>query len=198
MQFETTLCLVRHGETDWNLRQLTQGSTDVPLNDNGRMQAQATARALAGDRWDAVISSPLARAQQTAQLIAEELRIPAVEREEGLVERSYGAAEGTGLSERKRLFPNKRIPGAESWEAVEVRAFAALERIVRRHAGKRVIVVSHGGTITRILHRISDGEIDRQTIRPQNASMHLIAHNGSWKVLWYNGTAESSGAASLR
>ena len=90
----TLLYLVRHGETDWNLQRRIQGSTDIPLNNTGRQQASRTGRLLARRHWDAVITSPLSRAAETAQIIAVELDLPAPESLPELVERAYGEAEG--------------------------------------------------------------------------------------------------------
>ena len=66
----TTICLVRHGETDWNLHRRYQGWEDIPLNETGRGQAQVVALAIAGEEWDAIVASPLSRAYATAQAIA--------------------------------------------------------------------------------------------------------------------------------
>ena len=67
--------LIRHGQTDWNSQDKLQGSSDVPLNDTGRGQALEAARVLAGAEWSAIVSSPLMRARETAQIIAAELGI---------------------------------------------------------------------------------------------------------------------------
>lgn len=66
----TTFALVRHGQTDWNAQRRLQGSTDIPLNDVGRGQARAAVAVLSGYEWDAIVSSPLSRAAETADLIA--------------------------------------------------------------------------------------------------------------------------------
>ena len=92
----TDLVLVRHGETEWNRIGRVQGRTDIPLNDTGRQQARETAERLRerGDRFDAVVASPLSRAAETARIVADGLDLGAVELVDALVERDYGGAEG--------------------------------------------------------------------------------------------------------
>ena len=75
------LYLVRHGETDWNRSRRIQGRTDIELNDTGREQALATSRLLARREWNAVISSPLSRALETASIIADRTRTRGSRRE---------------------------------------------------------------------------------------------------------------------
>ena len=90
----TTLALVRHGQTDWNAQRRLQGSTDIPLNDVGRGQARDAVAVLSGYEWDAIVSSPLSRAAETANLIAAGLGLGVDRRVPDLAERSFGPAEG--------------------------------------------------------------------------------------------------------
>ena len=145
----TELFLVRHGETDWNRARRIQGLTDIPLNDTGRTQARATGRLLARRRhWDGVVTSPLSRARETGQLIADELGLAEPELDEALVERNYGDAEGMSFPEIDRRFPpGTVVPGRESREAVAARIVPALLDLAVRNPGRRLVVVSHGGAI---------------------------------------------------
>jgi probable phosphoglycerate mutase len=99
------LCLVRHGETDWNAQKRIQGQIDIPLNARGRAQAAATAAGLAGQRFDAVYSSDLARAWQTAQPIAAALGLP-LYAAPGLRERHYGRMQGLTAAEARVRIPS--------------------------------------------------------------------------------------------
>ena len=90
----TTFALVRHGQTDWNAERRLQGATDIPLNDVGREQAREAVATLADYQWDAIVSSPLSRAAETADLIAEGLGLTVARRIPELIERSFGPAEG--------------------------------------------------------------------------------------------------------
>jgi probable phosphoglycerate mutase len=134
----TELVLVRHGETEWNRIGRVQGLSDIPLNDTGREQARHAGRRLAAERWDAVASSPLLRAADTARIIAAELGLPEPELDAALVERNYGEAEGLTGPEI-----DARLGGV-------VRARESREQVVElaaRHPAGRVLVVSHGGVI---------------------------------------------------
>ncbi|GAA2753337.1 histidine phosphatase family protein [Amnibacterium kyonggiense] len=142
----TDLVLVRHGETEWNRLGKVQGRTDIPLNDTGREQARATAERLQGQEFDAVAASPLSRAAETAQIIADGLGIGPVELVDALVERNYGEAEGmTGADIDARF--GGRLEAQETREETVERAKPALIALADRHPGQRVLVVSHGGVI---------------------------------------------------
>src|SRR5659263_225716 len=91
---ETVICIVRHGETDWNAQGRLQGREDIELNDAGRQQARKIAAYLSGEHWDAVVSSPLKRAYETAQIVAGILSVSDIEVEELITERDYGEASG--------------------------------------------------------------------------------------------------------
>jgi len=83
----TTICIIRHGETDWNSSGKLQGCEDIELNDLGRKQAIETSRYFETEKWDVVVSSPLKRAYETAQIIADRLSIPVIQVVEEIVER---------------------------------------------------------------------------------------------------------------
>jgi len=88
--------LVRHGETDWNKKLRIQGQADIPLNRTGRMQAEVAATYLSSIQFDAVFSSPLSRARETAEIIIKDEKIP-IYIDERLKEISYGICEGLPL-----------------------------------------------------------------------------------------------------
>ena len=98
----TTLLLVRHGETDWNAEGRLQGHTDTPLNDYGRRQARTLADELAGEPIDAVYSSDLARARETAEIVGGRLGLTVVV-DPGLREKNWGSWEGLTPAERERV-----------------------------------------------------------------------------------------------
>ena len=145
----TTLLLARHGETDWNAEGRLQGHTDRPLNDYGRRQASALAEELAGDSIDAVYSSDLSRARETAEIVAGRLGLPVVI-EPGLREKNWGSWEG--------LTPMERDATAyvgESTEEHRDRTLRTLREIAERHPGTLVLVVTHGGSIRRVQAAVS-------------------------------------------
>jgi len=179
------LYLVRHGETDWNRDRRIQGSTDIPLNDTGRSQATAIGKLLAQRQWDAVVTSPLSRAVETAQLIAAQIGVSEVKRDAHIVERRYGEAEGMAIAELAERFPGDApVPGRETREDVAARAMPALLAIAKQHPGGSVIVVSHGGLIRSVL-----GAVDPGTEHPPitNGSVHSFRYvDGSFELHAFN------------
>ena len=182
----TQICLVRHGETDWNLRGLVQGSTDIPLNERGYAQAGAAGEYLALENWDVLYASPLSRAYATAAVIGERIGISTIHTESRLQERHFGQAEGMEVVLRKEFFRGTLIPGAETWEEVQARGLEIIEQLALRHRGARILVVSHGGFIAGLLSVISKGEIEPGKPPLKNACMNLLSYDGAWKVEWFN------------
>ena len=135
---------VRHGETDWNAEGRLQGHTDRPLNAYGREQAKALAARLAGEDVAAIYASDLARARETAEIVGERLGLPVVV-DADLREKNWGTWEGLTSEERLRV----ELAGESTAEHRE-RTVRAVERIVERHPGQRVVVVTHGGSMRRI------------------------------------------------
>ena len=141
----TTLLLVRHGETDWNADGRLQGQTDRPLSDFGRAQARRLADELESEAPDAIYSSDLSRARETAEIVGETLGLPIV-LDPDLREKDWGTWEGLTAVERDRV----EFVG-ESTEAHQERILHALRRIAERHPGEeRILVVTHGGSIRRV------------------------------------------------
>jgi uncharacterized phosphatase len=169
----TDLVLVRHGETEWNRVGRVQGRTDIPLNDTGREQARATGRRLRGEAFDAVVSSPLSRAADTAGIIADELGLGEPELIEALVERDYGGAEGmTGDEIAAQL--GGHLVARESREATVARVKPALLAIAARHPGQRVLVVSHGGVIGSLVRDATRWAWPPHGERIENGSDHVF------------------------
>jgi broad specificity phosphatase PhoE len=147
----TTLLLVRHGETDWNRELRIQGSSDTELNETGRAQARALAQELESQRVDAVYSSDLRRARETAELVAAGHEV-VVRLDPDLRERSFGSWEGLTRSEIAERFPDLEHHDGETDEQVRGRVLAAIGRIVAAHPGEEVLVVSHGGALNALWH----------------------------------------------
>lgn len=159
----TTFALIRHGQTDWNAAMRIQGRSDIPLNATGRGQATAAVTALSVDDWDLLVSSPLSRAAETADLIGAGLGIPVSRRIPGLVERDYGLAEGLGAGDELEALREPGGPtgnggfrGAESEESVAARGADVLRMLASEHPGKHIVVVSHGTLIRLTLMRLLD------------------------------------------
>lgn len=176
------LALIRHGQTDWNLRGLMQGRTDIPLNDTGRAQAEAAAR-IDRAQWDLVVSSTLGRARETAAILAAGLDLPVAGAYDDLVEQDFGAAEGTLVSEVPARWPDREFEGKEPEHEVGPRGLRGLERIAADHAGARVLAVAHGTLIRHVLGELS-GHDARSYPKLDNLAVSQVERaDAGWRVL---------------
>lgn len=179
------IVLIRHGETDWNIEQRYQGTSDRPLNDHGISQAQALADSMRGEEWDAIIVSPLQRAMSTALPLvnalkmSDDLLIP----DPRLMERSYGAAEGFTLSERLEHLPGDTWDGLESHEELNVRSVGAIEDYIHRFPNQRLVMVTHGTWINAVLEVLSRGEYGHgKSVILNTSRTFLLFNSHGWEV----------------
>ena len=153
----TELLFIRHGETDWNRQQRFQGHIDVPLNDTGRAQAAQLARRLAAEQHDALFTSDLQRAQQTAAPLAAAWQATPVTLAD-FREQNFGLLEGLDAATVQAQHPTLwqgwlqrsadfAAPGGESQRQFHTRVLAAVAALAAAHAGRRVVVVTHGGVL---------------------------------------------------
>ncbi|WP_428491794.1 histidine phosphatase family protein [Rhodopila sp.] len=171
---------LRHGETDWNTKDLSQGAVDIPLNDTGLAQARAAALLLRNRGIRSLISSPLSRARVTAEIAAAELGLP-VQIDDGLREVSFGVQEGTPMAAwgfqdwvDGRLTPD----GGESFPALTARAVAAINRCIARPP--TVLVVAHGS-----LFRAMRGAMGHEpNVRTRNAVPVWCAPPAGDATIW--------------
>jgi probable phosphoglycerate mutase len=146
--------LVRHGQTEWNRIERFRGRADVPLNETGLSQAEATGRRVAGT-WTpaAVYSSPLSRAVNTAEAIARYFNLPVLAHP-GLADIDYGEWQGLTPGEARKRWPEQvddwynhperaRIPGGERLAELRSRAMQTISELATRHAGGTVVLVGH-------------------------------------------------------
>ena len=155
---------LRHGETDWNAQNLSQGNVDIPLNDTGLAQARSASLLLRNKGIRQIISSPLSRAKVTADIAAAELGLP-VQVDEGLREVAFGVQEGKPMSEWFQHWVDGLLTpeGAESFPSLTTRAVAAINRCVLRPPV--VLVVAHGA-----LFRAMRGAMGHEpNVRTRNA-----------------------------
>lgn len=182
----TYLCLVRHGETDWNSLGKLQGRSDIPLNKIGVLQAEECRDLLKSSKWDVIITSPLKRAKQTAEIINKELKSPIVEMVD-FIERYYGDAEGMTVKERLKAFPDKNYPNQEDRKALNKRVIDGIEKINQLYSGKKVLLVAHGAVINTLLAQFSKGEIGSGKTKLVNACISNIELiNDEWKIKDFN------------
>ncbi len=195
------LCLVRHGETAWNAEQRMQGHKDLPLSPDGLAQAAQAARLFVGVHADAVYSSDLQRAWQTAEPIAAALGLPIV-RLTALRERNYGRCEGMVRKEvagvhpedaralRERL-PDYVLPGGESLDQHRRRVYDCIDALAEKHAGQTVVVVTHGGVLDLIYRRASGTPLDkpRDFPIPNTGISWLAVCPNAWRIEQWADTA---------
>jgi 2,3-bisphosphoglycerate-dependent phosphoglycerate mutase len=183
------LFVFRHGETDWNREGRLQGHTDTRLNATGLAQAEALAHRLRAHRLDAVLSSDLARALTTAQIVADALGVP-LATDLGLRETNVGAAEGMIWAEAKARFGEElterwysdndaAFPGGETGLATLTRGLAALRRFAVAHPYRRIGVSTHGAMVRQLV---------KHSLPP--ASTPIRAPNTALFVLHYEPAAD--------
>lgn len=172
----TTLLLIRHGVTDWNVAKKWQGHADIPLNETGHQQAAALAKRLAGWPLTAVISSDLQRCTQTAVPIAAAHNLQPTF-DPLWRERDVGDFSGFTTDEAKIRFPELwqnnytglvDPPNGESSTALLWRTISAYEKVLATHPGQMVAVISHGGTLHALIAHLiglNNGEHGRFSLR---------------------------------
>lgn len=159
----TRVCFIRHGETDWNVEKRIQGHTDVPLNQHGRAQAMAMVFNAAHHQFQAIYSSDLARAAETAKLLAqrEEMDVRLLSQ---LRERNYGVFQGITAAQGAVQFPaayaryaardlNDDFETGESLLGFAERVNEAVDGLARHHSGQAIAAVSHSGVLDVIYRR---------------------------------------------
>lgn len=177
------VALVRHGETDWNVEGRLQGSSDIPLNDIGRSQARTAAAALADDSWDTLVSSPLSRASETADIIGHVIGLTRSADHEDLMERRFGRAEGMTGYEAWAYWPDGDYPGAESHDALAERGRRRLDLLADENPGRSLVAVAHGGIIRAVLRSITGHPAPRIA----NAGVSIVVRDDDgWSVRTVN------------
>ena len=183
-----TLYLIRHGETEWNVKKLLQGHTDIPLNKKGEIQARQLARKFAQTHFDAVFSSDLIRAKRTAEIVTQEKKL-AIFTTKALRERNFGQYEGRSFVQKKistligKLEAETKTIIKEPFENNEIlmmRFSTFLRETAVAYLGKTVLIVSHGGPMRHFLARL-DPEYYREElgrVRINNLAYFKIKSDG--------------------
>ncbi len=173
---------LRHGQTAWNAEGRFQGHTDIPLNELGLAQAHDAARILAHCPIELIIASPLIRARQTAEIVAERTGKP-LQFDDELKERHFGRFEGLVVNEVKAqlgLQPHERLvrhlpAGAEQWHETGARTVRVLGRLLDSHPGRTLLFVTHSGLFD-ALHEKAFGS----RIEPKHAPYHWRHDRNGW------------------
>ena len=180
----TTIFLARHGESDWNVEKRFQGHSDRPLTERGREQAHALADLVGSEKIDAVYTSPLSRARETAEIVAARAGLEALALPE-LREVDTGSWSGLSRADVEARFPEGfarwRSGGSgwengESYDEMAERVIGALQKIAEDHPAGRVLLISHGGPI-RAIHAAAEGLAiqDYRRLKPVEPNARLSA-----------------------
>jgi broad specificity phosphatase PhoE len=183
----TRLYLVRHGQTPLNAAGVLRGLLDPPLDDTGRRQARRLGTTLGPRRLSAVIASPLRRARETAQPIADSAGL-GVSADRRLIDRDYGQWAGTRRESVDAQWGSvDAAPGVEPLREVRRRAVAGLADIAERGAGHTVVVVSHDAVNRELLAALDPGLGEPDTIPQENGCFNTLEWRaGRWTVVTVN------------
>jgi len=152
----TLIGLIRHGVTDWNYEYRAQGQVDIPLNDEGRRQAELLSKRMENEEWDYIYSSDLSRALETAEIIGR-IKNVEVKTDPRLREMNCGLIEGT--TEQDRVIKwgygwSKLDLGIEPNAEIITRGMKCLMDISERHPDKKILIISHGALIGLTLKKL--------------------------------------------
>jgi len=182
--------LIRHSSTKWNKEGRAQGLSDIPLDEEGLSQAKALAERLSKEEWNTIFSSDLLRARQTAEIIAERIRMANIYFDDRLREMMGGKIEGTTEEERVCLWGSNWRDlelGIEDVDSVSSRGTECIEAVSHKHFGQRVLIVSHGALIGLSLKKLLPNVDTNEHLK--NASITTIKKiNKHWDCEVYNCT----------
>jgi phosphoserine phosphatase len=195
-QTEHRIILIRHGETEWNRLHRFQGRSDIALNEKGKMQARALAKALQNEHITAIYTSPLKRAVDTAHHIKKfHPSLPLI-KEPGFLEMDLGDFEGMAGKQWAISYPIFRaqwekspaslsMPGGESLVEVQSRTVQALKRISENFCtGSTIVICAHNFVIISLLCFVADISLNRfRAMRQDTASLNVLFTDGmSWRI----------------
>ena len=205
----TRFIFVRHGQTEWNAREIWQGHQDSPLTQRGHQQIAALGTRMKTTEFDCLYSSDLGRAWQTAQSIAKATG-HSIAGEFFLREKNLGIFEGHDTERLLELYPAEYeqfhtfdpdyvIPHGESIRQFFNRSVAGFETLAERHPQQTVVVVSHGGVLANLFRYIFELPLKmRQRIDIKNTSLNAVSHlEGNWRLHFWGDIAHLEGLSSL-
>ncbi len=149
----TKILIIRHGETAWNREEIFRGTYDIALNENGKQQAKLVAQALQATKIDAIYTSPLSRAQESAEIVSKPHGISPII-QDSFIDIDYGEWTGKKAAEVAKLWPddyaawtttphNVRPPGGTTLNEVLNSSFTAMEELAKKHDGETIAIFAH-------------------------------------------------------
>jgi uncharacterized phosphatase len=183
--------LIRHGQTDWNLQGRFQGREDIALNEFGILQAEKCGKAIQGESFQAVITSPLSRARKTAEIIAKQVSVEQIIIEEGITERDFSKVSGMTPREREAFYASGEKDDKEPWEVLCKRMISSVRKYAEQFKNHNIIMVSHGASINSVLSVLSEGKTGTGKILLKNACINIIDYkDGNLTLEEFNLSAE--------
>ncbi len=187
----TKIGLIRHGVTPWNKEGRAQGSSDIPLHEEGLAEAELLAERLRNEKWDVIYSSNLLRARQTAEVIKEKFSPIPIHFDARIREVGGGLIEGTTEAERLERWGSswrEMDLGFEPRESVSERGMEFMKEIAAKHQDENVLVVSHGSFIRHILKELVP-HLDLSTPLKNTSITKLFIRESQWGCELYNCTS---------
>lgn len=183
--------LIRHGETDWNVQGRLQGTEDIELNENGRNQAKICGQALKEDHFAIIVTSPLKRATESAEIIAEEVGIVEMIIEKGIIERDFGRVSGLTPMEREEFYQSGQPDEKEPWDDLCKRLMECVKHYAETYYPSNLIMISHGASINAILSILSEGEAGTGKTWLKNTCINILDYEeGKFKIEVFNVSPE--------
>lgn len=185
--------LIRHAMTPWNFEKRIQGREDIGLNSEGMRQAQSFARILSFEKFDLILSSTMARAKQTAQIISSKINVD-IEYDNDLREQDFGDWEGKKIRNIRKFNPGMVEfqetrgwefcpPGGESSINVLKRSFKALKKAGKRHDKKYILAVTHNSVIKTLIYKTLNRKfIPEKTPFIKDYYLHILAFDRTLEI----------------
>lgn len=213
-QLPTSVIWTRHGQTTMTAQNIIQGrsnKTNTPLSPDGQQEAEQLAKSLINEKIDLILTSPLVRSKQTADILGKKLKIKVIT-EPLLTERDYGVADGQTINDVEKKFPayttHRRtavLPQAETAEQLAQRVKKLFTKITKQYPGKTIVCVTHNGLLRSALHTLTGKEMETTAERVSPAEICLDCRsvllapnkNGDWQLKQDEDTLDTWFSSSL-
>ncbi len=195
----TKVIFFRHGETKWNILGKYQGQSDIELTEKGKKQGKLLARYFPSDKLDAIYSSDLSRAMETAGYVAEKFNLT-VNPEKAFREMNFGEWEGLTYEEIVTKSPEGmknfmirpdilKVPGGENFQILQDRAVKRLSELIKIHENQTIAIAAHGGVLRTILAAALEMPLrNLWRIRQYNTAVSSVIYGESPIVEFVNNT----------
>lgn len=178
----TIMYLLRHGQTDSNISEILQSRVDIFLNDQGQQEAITARSLLQNEHFDFCYSSPMIRTIETASLIISPRELPIIT-DERIIERYTGSWEGRLKIDYLNATPEElELGNVETNHAMIERIFLFLNELTQKHAGKRILIISHTDVLSNIIRKIENQSDEEKTSIPNCGLIILKETHKNWSL----------------